>query len=99
MFNFFKKKNESKEDKIFIEKDNSLIFNIRCSKCGESINSYVNKLHDLSTNYESDDYAFLLNKTYVCPKCFNKIEMKIRFDDRYRVMKFDISGGEISKNE
>lgn len=66
---------------------------IICDRCGEEISVRMRKSSDIQRNYESGEYAFFVQKTVVGTECFNRIEMRLEMDPRYRLISKHIEGG------
>lgn len=71
---------------------------VRCSRCGETISTPVDLRNDLSADYEAASGA----TTYVCRKvlmgrqrCFQTIEVTLRFDEGRRLLSREITGGQV----
>ncbi len=69
---------------------------VQCSRCGETISAPVDLRNDLSADYDEATGA----TTYVCRKvlmgrqrCFQSIEVTLRFDASRRLLNRDIAGG------
>lgn len=68
---------------------------VRCTRCGEIIRARVNLSNDLSAEYDGN------RTTYVCRKvllgesrCFQQIEVILKFDLNRKLLDRMISGGE-----
>lgn len=73
---------------------------VRCKQCGEVIRSRVNLSNDLSAEYDGS------RTTYVCRKillgesrCFQQIEVILKFDENRKMVNRAISGGEFVAQE
>ena len=71
---------------------------VRCGRCGEVISAPVDLRNDLSVDDESAGGT----TTYVCRKvlmgrqrCFQAIEVTLRFDEARRLLSRDITGGQL----
>lgn len=67
---------------------------LRCEKCGEPIAVRLSKMSAIQRE-ESKDYAWFVNKTVVGSKnrCFNRMELRLEFDTRYRLLRKELTGG------
>lgn len=70
---------------------------VRCSRCGEVISAPLDLRNDLSADYDEATGA----TTYVCRKvlmgrqrCFQSIEVTLRFDEARHLLNRDITGGQ-----
>ena len=75
---------------------------VRCSRCGEEIQSRINLANDLSVEY--DDRG--KKKSYFCRKvlmgtgqCFERIEIELVFDPQRRLIEKKISGGKFLEDK
>jgi DNA-directed RNA polymerase subunit N (RpoN/RPB10) len=68
---------------------------VRCNRCGENLKSRINLYNDLSVNYdEHGNQTYLCRKTFVGRQgCFERIEVKLVFDQRRKLIDKEISGG------
>ena len=67
----------------------------RCRRCGEVVRARVNLNNDLSVEYgEGDKTAYFCRKTLMgTGRCFQRIEVELRFDGNKRLVERQISGG------
>jgi hypothetical protein len=77
---------------------------VRCSRCGEIIESRIDLKHDLSVYYDDVPEMETSSTTprYFCRKtligkerCFQRIEVELTFDQNRNVLDRQIAGGEI----
>jgi len=75
---------------------------VRCSRCGETIAATVDLRNDLSADYDEATGA----TTYLCRKvlmgrqrCFQQIEVMLRFDAAHKLLEREITGGEFVEPE
>lgn len=69
---------------------------IRCRRCGEIIPVRVNLDNDLSIDYDAGGYT--VHKVIVGSgqnRCFQRIELDLRFDAQKRLVEEKVVGGEI----
>jgi hypothetical protein len=70
-------------------------FNVKCNRCGELIQGRVDLDNDLSLNDEGDGY--LVRKTLMgSNRCFQQIEVELKFDSARQILEKTIAGGEFS---
>lgn len=68
----------------------------RCSRCGETIQARVNLRNDLSLDYGDDgSIVYICRKTMLGEgRCFQRIEVKLTFDENRSLVDREISGGQ-----
>jgi hypothetical protein len=73
----------------------------RCSKCGEVLRSRVDLRNDLSIEYEyGSDYTYFTRKMLIGEnRCYQPIEVELRFDQRRNLVDRQIKGGEFAEEE
>jgi len=82
--------------KLFGSGDTSLssefyTFNVRCDRCGETIEGRVNLANDLSTD---DEGGYRVRKVLIgSGRCFQQIEVTVRYDAARQLQEKLISGG------
>ncbi len=94
---FFKKKKDISKDPFYPEKD-CLVLYIECGKCGEKMFFKLLKERDFMVAYDGRS-AIMIDKLYVCPKCYNQISVKAGFKSNYRTVYFEINGGRFIERE
>ncbi|MEW6286802.1 MAG: hypothetical protein AB1509_11295 [Chloroflexota bacterium] len=68
-------------------------FQVKCSRCGEVIEGRVDLDNDLSLNDEGDGY--LVRKGIIGGnRCFQQIEVELKFDPARQLLEKSIAGGE-----
>jgi hypothetical protein len=68
-------------------------FDIKCRRCGEIIEGRVDLHNDLSLNDEGNGY--LLRKLLMgSNRCFQQIEVELKFDSARQLLEKTITGGE-----
>jgi hypothetical protein len=78
--------NQSKLIDIYIE-DN---------KCGNQMKLLFRKNYDIQKVYTDDcGTAYEIRKVVVCDKCYNKIDLHLEFDKRYKIIRQEIENGKI----
>ena len=66
-------------------------FNVRCDRCGETIEGKVNLSNDLSLD---DEGGYRVRKVLMgSGLCFQQIEVTLRFDAARQLQEKEISGG------
>lgn len=66
-------------------------FTVRCDRCGETVEGRVNLANDLSTD---DDSGYLVRKLLMgSGRCFQQIEVLLRYDAARLLQEKEISGG------
>jgi hypothetical protein len=88
---------------LFSTNRNNNIINIflKDNKCGHKIRVVLRKSYDIQRVYDDQDQeaAFMINKLIICDKCFNKINIDIKFDKRYNILSRKIDNGEFITEE
>lgn len=72
-----------------------LTFNVKCRRCGETISGRVDIDNDLSVEYEKGGDVFYARKVLMGEnKCFQRIEVNLKFNAERQLIDKDIIGGE-----
>jgi hypothetical protein len=72
----------------------------RCKRCGETIRARVNLSNDLSAEYDGENSYFNCRKVLIGEgRCFQQIEVHLRFDSARKLLDQEISGGEFISAE
>lgn len=79
----------------FYSEGNSLVIYFRCKKCGEKFAAYLRKGYDLITNYDDSQACYFINKEFIGSKCFEKINLLAEFDEKYKIIKLNLTGADI----
>ena len=67
-------------------------FNVKCKRCGETIEGRVDLDNDLSLNDEGNGY--LVRKILMgSNRCFQQIEVELNFDSSRQITEKTITGG------
>jgi hypothetical protein len=70
-------------------------FFIKCTRCGETIEGHVNLSNDLSVEYEGDREVYFIHKVLMgSGRCFQQIEVELRFDANRKLLEKQIHGGQ-----
>nr|WP_290669327.1 hypothetical protein [Ardenticatena sp.] len=70
----------------------------RCGRCGTVVQSRIDLTHDLSQDFDAGGY--FVRKGLVDARCFQRMEIELRFDRRRRVVAQQIQGGKfVSRDE
>ena len=70
-------------------------FNVKCNRCGEIIEGRVDLDNDLSLDYEGDSTIYFVRKGLVGNnRCFQQIEVELKFDSSRQLLEQNITGGE-----
>ena len=80
----------------------ALVIKVRCAHCGEEIATRVEKAHALQEQYEAasegeepEITGYLLQKELLGEKCQELVRLTMHFDPCRRLVKHEISGGEL----
>ncbi len=69
----------------------------RCRRCGEVIRARVDLRNELSREYSEDgrEMTYISRKTLMgSGRCFQRMEVYLKFDERHRLIDREIQGGE-----
>jgi len=73
---------------------------VRCNRCGEIIRSRVNLSNDLSAEYDGARTSYVCRKVLLGEgRCFQQIEVILKFDLNRKLVDRAISGGEFISQE
>ena len=68
---------------------------VKCNRCGETIEGHINLSNDLSMDYEGDREGYFVRKGLMgSGRCFQQIEVELRFDSNKKLIEKQISGGQ-----
>ncbi|CCU79469.1 conserved hypothetical protein [Halanaerobium saccharolyticum subsp. saccharolyticum DSM 6643] len=82
--------NQSKLIDIYVEDD----------KCGNQMKLLFRKSYDIQKVYKDDrEAAYEIKKVVVCDNCYNKIDLHLKFDKRYKIIRQEIENGKIISKE
>ena len=71
------------------------VFDVKCKRCGETITGRIDLDNDLSVEYEAGGDVFYARKVLMGEnKCFQRVEVKIKFNAERQVIEKEIIGGE-----
>jgi hypothetical protein len=70
-------------------------FNVKCKRCGETLEGRVDLYNDLSVEYEADKEVYYCRKVLMGDnKCFQHIEVEFKFTSARTLIEQQVSGGE-----
>lgn len=70
-------------------------FNVKCKRCGETITGRIDLDNDLSVEYEEGGDVFYARKVLMGEnKCFQRVEVNLKFNADRQVVEKEIVGGE-----
>jgi putative IMPACT (imprinted ancient) family translation regulator len=70
-------------------------FSVKCSRCGEIIESRVDLNNDLSVEYEDGGDVYYARKVLMGEnKCFQRMEVELRFTSNRELLERHVTGGE-----
>lgn len=70
-------------------------FNVKCKRCGETITGRIDLDNDLSVEYEEGGDVFYARKVLMGEnKCFQRVEVNLKFNADRQVVEKEIIGGE-----
>lgn len=82
-----------------VDAGDAVIVTVECDRCHEVISVRLRKSSDIQRNYDESGPAFFVRKTAVGQKCFNRIDMEIEMDGRYRPITAQVRGGKLRSAE
>jgi hypothetical protein len=85
-----------------VQESNALYVYVQCNRCGEKLRGRVDLRNDLSPEYENSDVpsAYYCRKVLIGEqRCFQSIEMVLKFDGRHRLVDKTITGGKFITEE
>ena len=94
-FSFFEKLFGKKEG----ESANFLWIFTQCNQCGEKFKTLIRKSNDLTPTYNEKGAAYILKKELIGASCPNRINLHLEFDQNYRKIKEEITGGHFISEE
>lgn len=77
--------------------DTGYYFSVRCKRCGETLRGRVDMRNDLSIDYGEGDgqVSYFCRKVLIGEqRCFQTIEVELRFDGRHTLIERQVQGGE-----
>jgi hypothetical protein len=74
---------------------NYYTFQVKCNRCGEIIEGRVDLNNDLSLDYDNEQTVYFVRKGLLGGnRCFQQIEVELKFDSHRQLIEQNISGGE-----
>ena len=74
-------------------------FHVKCLRCGEVVEGRVDLDNDLSVEYESDRDVYYARKVLMGNnKCFQRIEVDLKFTSTRELLEQHVTGGEFVEN-
>jgi hypothetical protein len=72
-------------------------FSVKCRRCGEIISGRVDLSNDLSVEYEEGGDIFFARKTLMGEnRCFQRIEVELKFNASRDLLERHVTGGEFA---
>ncbi len=97
MMLFGRKRQDITKNPFYKEKD-ALVIYLKCDRCGEYMTFRILKERDFVVSYDGRS-ALMIDKLYVCPKCYNQISLKAGFKATFKPMYFELNGGKFVAKE
>ena len=73
------------------------VFNVKCNRCGEIIEGRVDLDNDLSVEYENNHDVYFARKGLMgSGRCFQQIEVELKFDSARQLLEQQVTGGQFS---
>jgi len=85
-----------------VQADRNYYVYVQCKRCGEKIRVRVDMSSELSPEYGSGDFpnGYYCRKVVVGEKrCFQPIEINLKFDGKRRLLEKEIAGGQFLTEE
>jgi len=96
---FFKKRKKDVSSNPFYKEKKSMKIYIECGRCGHVMEFRILNDRDLMVSYDGVS-TYVIDKLYVCPKCYNQISVKAGFKESLKPTYVEINGGKfITKEE
>lgn len=73
----------------------AIVVQVVCNRCHEVLSVRLRKSSDIQRNYDETGPAYFVRKTIVGQKCFNRIELELEMDARYRPVDVKVQGGKL----
>jgi hypothetical protein len=71
------------------------VFNVKCNRCGEIIEGRVDLDNDLSIEFEDNRDVYFARKGLIGNnRCFQQIEVELKFDSSRRLLDQQVTGGQ-----
>jgi len=77
------------------EAGDAVLVTVECDRCGEEITVRLRKSSDIQRNYDEEGPEFFVRKTLVGKQCFNRIDLELDMDARYRPVDARVRGGKL----
>jgi hypothetical protein len=72
-------------------------FSVKCKRCGEIIEGHIDLDNDLSVEYEEGGDIYIARKTLMGEnKCFQRVEVELKFTTNRQLLEQNITGGEFN---
>lgn len=73
---------------------------VRCNRCKEVVKGRVDLYNDLSSDYDGDQMSYFCRKVLMgTSRCFQQIEVSLKFDQNRRLIDSQVAGGQLISNE
>jgi hypothetical protein len=74
---------------------NQYTYLLKCNRCGETIEGHIDLSNDLSLDYEGEDQIYFVRKGLMgSGRCFQQIEVEMKFDANKQLIDRQIHGGQ-----
>ncbi|NLK09154.1 MAG: hypothetical protein GX316_10750 [Firmicutes bacterium] len=72
----------------------AVLVHLRCDECDELISLRIRKSSEIQREVDrGKGYDMYVNKTVVGNNCFNRMQLCLEFDQAYRVVNQELTGG------
>jgi len=72
----------------------------RCNRCKEVLKARIDLYNDLSIDYDAPQTAYYCRKVLMgTSRCFQQIEVSLKFDEKRRVIDSQVTGGQLITKE
>jgi hypothetical protein len=85
-----------------LQANRALYLYVQCNKCGEKLRARVDTGTELSPEYDGhseDPTSYECRKVLIGERCYQPIELRLRFSKGYKLAQKEISGGKFIDKE
>lgn len=82
-----------------VDVGDAIVVQVACNRCHEVLSVRLRKSSDIQRNYDDTGPAYFVRKIVVGQRCFNRIELELEMDARYRPIDVRVQGGKLHAGE